>query len=455
MKICNTILDAIGNTPLVRLNNVTSEVSATVLAKVETFNPGNSIKDRMALKMIEDAESAGFLKPGGTIIEGTSGNTGMGLAIAGIIKGYKCIFATTDKQSKEKVDALKAFGAEVIVCPTNVEPEDPRSYYSVAARLTKEIPNSFHTNQYDNLSNRKAHYEQTGPEIWDQTDGKITHLVVGAGTGGTITGTAKFLKEKNPNIKIWGIDTYGSALKKYHETGKIDNTEIYPYVTEGIGEDFIPQNYDFTLIDHFEKVTDKDAAIYTREICRKEGIWVGNSAGSAVAGIIQMKDQLKKDDVVVVIFHDHGSRYIGKMFNDDWMRKMGYLDRTGMTAQDLVSSRKNVDMTTIDKNETVANALKLMMENNYSQLPVTSDGRIVGSIFDNKVMNLLLQHPEKKDVRIEEIMSAALPFVDITTPVETISKMVSGDYEAILAKDFKRDVNYIITRSDIAELMVK
>ena len=338
MKICNTILDTIGNTPLVRLNNVTSEVKATVLAKVETFNPGNSIKDRMALKMIEDAEAAGLLKPGGTIIEGTSGNTGMGLAIAGIIKGYKCIFTTTDKQSKEKVDALKAFGAEVIVCPTNVEPEDPRSYYSVAARLKNEVPNSYHTNQYDNLSNRKAHYEQTGPEIWEQTDGKITHLVVGAGTGGTVTGTGKYLKEKNPNIKIWAIDTYGSALKKYHETGVIENSEIYPYVTEGIGEDFIPENYDFKIIDHFEKVTDKDAAIYTREICRKEGIWVGNSAGSAVAGIIQMKDQLKEDDVVVVIFHDHGSRYIGKMFNDEWMRKMGYLDKSGMTAQDIVAS---------------------------------------------------------------------------------------------------------------------
>lgn len=455
MKICNTILDAIGNTPLVRLNNVTSEVKATVLAKVETFNPGNSIKDRMALKMIEDAEAAGLLKPGGTIIEGTSGNTGMGLAIAGIIKGYKCIFTTTDKQSKEKVDALRAYGAEVIVCPTNVEPEDPRSYYSVASRLEKEIPNSYHPNQYDNLSNRKAHYEQTGPEIWEQTDGKITHLVVGAGTGGTVTGTGMYLKEKNPNIKIWAIDTYGSALKKYHETGVIDNTEIYPYVTEGIGEDFIPENYDFKIIDHFEKVTDKDAAVYTREICRKEGIWVGNSAGSAIAGVIQMKDQLKESDVVVVIFHDHGSRYIGKMFNDDWMRKMGYLDKAGMTAFDIVSSRKNVEMTTVDKNETVGNALKLMMEHNFSQLPVTSDGRIIGSIFENKVMNLMLQSPDKKTARVEEIMSAALPFVDITTPLETISKMVTGDYEAILAKDFKRDINYIITRSDIAELMVK
>jgi len=455
MKICNTILDAIGNTPLVRLNKVTAGVNATVLAKVETFNPGNSIKDRMAVKMIEDAEAAGFLKPGGTIIEGTSGNTGMGLAIAGIIKGYKCVFTTTDKQSKEKVDALRAFGAEVIVCPTNVEPEDPRSYYSVAARLKKEIPNSFHTNQYDNLSNRQAHYEQTGPEIWEQTDGKITHLVVGAGTGGTITGTGKYLKEKNPNIKIWGIDTYGSALKKYHEEGYIDNNEIYPYVTEGIGEDFIPENYDFKIIDHFEKVTDKDAAIYTREICRQEGIWVGNSAGSAVAGLLQMKDQLKKDDVVVIIFHDHGSRYIGKMFNDDWMRKMGYLDKTGMTALDIVSHRKHIDITSIDKNETVANAMKLMLANNYSQLPVTSDGRIIGSIFENKIMNFLLKSPEKKDIRVEEIMGAALPFVDITTPIETIAKMVSDEYEAILAKDFKADKSYIITRSDIAEIMVK
>jgi len=455
MKICNTILDTIGNTPMVRLNKVTAGVIATVLAKVETFNPGNSIKDRMAVKMIEDAEAAGFLKPGGTIIEGTSGNTGMGLAIAGIIKGYKCVFTTTDKQSKEKVDALRAFGAEVIVCPTNVEPEDPRSYYSVAARLKKEIPNSFHTNQYDNLSNRQAHYEQTGPEIWEQTDGKITHLVVGAGTGGTITGTGKYLKEKNPNIKIWGIDTYGSALKKYHEEGYIDNNEIYPYVTEGIGEDFIPENYDFKIIDHFEKVTDKDAAIYTREICRQEGIWVGNSAGSAVAGLLQMKDQLKKDDVVVIIFHDHGSRYIGKMFNDDWMRKMGYLDKTGMTALDIVSHRKHIDITSIDKNETVANAMKLMLANNYSQLPVTSDGRIIGSIFENKIMNFLLKSPEKKDIRVEEIMGAALPFVDITTPIDTIAKMVSDEYEAILAKDFKADKSYIITRSDIAEIMVK
>lgn len=322
----NNILETIGNTPLVRLNAVTKGLPATVLAKIETTNPGNSIKDRMALKMIEDAEKKGLLKPGGTIIEGTSGNTGMGLAMAAIVKGYKCIFATTDKQSKEKIDALKAFGAEVIVCPTDVDPEDPRSYYSVSSRLEKEIPNSWKANQYDNLSNTQANYEQTGPEIWKQTEGKVTHLVVGVGTGGTISGTGKYLKEQNPAVKVWGIDTYGSVFKKYKETGEFDKNEIYPYITEGIGEDFLPENVDFTIIDHFEKVTDKDAALMTLEIARKEGIFVGNSAGAAVAGLLQMGAQLTKDDVVVVIFHDHGSRYMGKMFNEDWLREKGFLE---------------------------------------------------------------------------------------------------------------------------------
>jgi cystathionine beta-synthase len=325
MKYYENILGTIGNTPMVKLNTIVKDIPALVLAKVETFNPGNSIKDRMALKMIEDAEKDGRLKPGGTIIEGTSGNTGMGLAIAAIMKGYKCIFTSTDKQSKEKFDALRALGAEVIVCPTDVDPEDPRSYYSVSSRLEKETPNSWKPNQYDNPSNAQAHYESTGPEIWDQTDGKITHLVVGVGTGGTISGTARFLKEKNPNIQVLGIDTYGSVFKKYKETGEFDKNEIYAYVTEGIGEDFLPENVDFNLIDHFEKVTDKDAAIYTRKVAKEEGIFAGNSAGSAMAGIIQMKDRFKEGDVVVVIFHDHGTRYLGKMFNDEWMKSKGWL----------------------------------------------------------------------------------------------------------------------------------
>ena len=325
MKYYENILGTIGNTPMVKLNTIVKDISALVLAKVETFNPGNSIKDRMALKMIEDAEKDGRLKPGGTIIEGTSGNTGMGLAIAAIMKGYKCIFTSTDKQSKEKFDALRALGAEVIVCPTDVDPEDPRSYYSVSSRLEKETPNSWKPNQYDNPSNAQAHYESTGPEIWDQTDGKITHLVVGVGTGGTISGTARFLKEKNPNIQVLGIDTYGSIFKQYKETGSYSKDEIYTYVTEGIGEDFLPENVDFNLINHFEKVTDKDAAIYTRKIAKEEGIFAGNSAGSAMAGVIQMKDRFKEGDVVVVIFHDHGTRYLGKMFNDEWMKSKGWL----------------------------------------------------------------------------------------------------------------------------------
>jgi cystathionine beta-synthase len=325
MKYYKNIIETIGDTPLVKLNKVV-DTDALVLAKVETFNPGHSIKDRMALKMIEDAEKDGRLQPGGTIIEGTSGNTGMGLALAAIQKGYKCVFVLADKQSKEKMDILRAVGAEVVVCPTDVAPEDPRSYYSTAKRLTEETPNAWYVNQYDNPSNALAHYESTGPEIWKQTEGKITHLVVGVGTGGTISGTAKYLKEQNPDIKVWGIDTYGSVFKKYHETGEFDEKEIYSYITEGIGEDILPENVDFNIIDHFEKVTDKDGAIYTRKLAREEGILVGYSAGSAIAGINQLKDKLTKDDVVVVVFHDHGTRYVGKLFNDDWMREQGFLD---------------------------------------------------------------------------------------------------------------------------------
>ena len=325
MKYADNILQTIGNTPLVKLNNITNDIEALVLAKVESFNPGNSIKDRMALKMVEDAELDGRLMPGGTIVEGTSGNTGMGLALAAIVKGYKLICVSTDKQSKEKFDVLKAVGAKVIICPTDVEADDPRSYYSTSKRIAEETPNSWYVNQYDNLSNTKAHYEQTGPEIWSQTEGKITHLVVGVGTGGTISGVGKFLKEKNSNIKIWGIDTYGSVFKKYHETGVFDKNEIYPYSTEGIGEDIIPENVDFNIIDHFEKVTDKDAAIYTRKLAREEGIFAGNSCGAAVKGLIQLKQKLKKEDVVVIILHDSGSRYIGKIYNDDWMKEKKFL----------------------------------------------------------------------------------------------------------------------------------
>ena len=325
MQYAKNILETIGNTPLVRLNNITKGIQATVLAKVEFFNPGSSVKDRMALKMVEDAEQDGRLKPRGTIVEGTSGNTGMGLALAAIVKGYQLICVSTDKQSKEKFDILRAVGAEVIVCPTNVAPEDPRSYYSTSKRIAEETPNSWYVNQYDNPSNSIAHYQQTGPEIWDQTNGKITHFVVGVGTGGTISGVGKYLKEKNPAIKIWGIDTYGSVFKKYHETGVFDENEIYPYITEGIGEDILPENVNFDVIDNFEKVTDKDAAIYTRKLAREEGIFAGNSCGAAVRGVIQLEKHFKKGDVVVVLLHDSGSRYVGKMYNDEWMKENNFL----------------------------------------------------------------------------------------------------------------------------------
>ena len=454
MKIYNNILETIGNTPLVKLNNITKDCKASVLAKIETFNPGNSIKDRMALKMIEDAEKDGRLKPGGTIIEGTSGNTGMGLAIAAIIKGYKCIFTTTDKQSKEKVDALRAFGADVIVCPTNVEPEDPRSYYSVSSRLEKEIPNSWKPNQYDNPSNAMAHYEQTGPEIWDQTDGKITHLVVGVGTGGTICGTGKYLKEKNPNIKVWGIDTYGSVFKKYKETGIFDKEEIYPYITEGIGEDFLPANVDFNVIDLFEKVTDKDAALMTREITKKEGIFAGNSAGSAMAGLMQLKDKLTADDIVVVIFHDHGTRYLGKMFNDDWMKSKGFFDKKGLTAKDLVNTNTGGELVTLETSDTIEKALALMSSLDISQIPVTTDKRIVGSINESKIFEAIVNNSENKTKLILEFMEAAFPFADITTPVDSLAKMITPLNPAVLVRDFKTDKNFIITKHDILKALV-
>lgn len=444
----NNILETIGNTPLVKLNKIVKDIPATVLAKVETTNPGNSIKDRMALKMIEDAEKSGKLKPGGTIIEGTSGNTGMGLAIAAVIKGYKCIFTTTDKQSKEKVDALKAFGAEVIVCPTDVEPEDPRSYYSVSSRLEREVPNSWKPNQYDNLSNSQAHYEQTGPEIWAQTDGKITHLVVGVGTGGTISGTGKYLKEKNPNIQIWGIDTYGSVFKKYKDTGVFDEKEVYPYITEGIGEDFLPKNVDFDLINHFEKVTDKDAALMTREIARKEGIFVGNSAGAAIAGLLQMKEKLSKDDVVVVIFHDHGSRYMGKMFNDDWLRERGFLEDEKLTARSIIQKREPQEMVTIDNQKTVFEAINTMKSLNISQIPVTQQGMVVGRVTESEILNALLENPAIKSAKVESIQSASFPFVDLNTSIDKISGLINKENSAVLVEYDDGKIE-IITQYDI------
>ncbi len=454
MKYYNNILETIGNTPLVKFNKLTKDIPATVLAKVETFNPGHSTKDRMALKMVEDAEKAGLLKPGGTIIEGTSGNTGMGLALAAIVKGYKLICTLADKQSKEKMDILRAMGAEVIVCPTNVASDDPRSYYSVARKLNEEIPNSFYPNQYDNLSNRTAHYEQTGPEIWEQTEGKITHFVVGVGTGGTISGVAKYLKEKNPDIKIWGIDTYGSVFKKYHETGEFDENEIYSYITEGIGEDILPKNVDFDLIDHFEKVTDKDGVIMTRRLAREEGFFMGNSAGSAVAGLLQLKDQLKEDDVVVVLFHDHGSRYVGKMFNDDWVRDRGFMETEKVNAMSLISSHKGKRLITAAPDETLCEVLNKMTKYDISQVPVKDGDEFVGSINDS-IYTRMINEPELKDTAVKEIMEAPYEFVDGNSSLDEIAKKIDKKHRAVMVKDRSGEVNIITIQDIIASLTPK
>ncbi|TMM58053.1 pyridoxal-phosphate dependent enzyme [Maribacter algarum] len=448
MKYAENILGTIGDTPLVKLNKLTAELPCLVLAKYETFNPGNSVKDRMAIQMIEDAEEAGILKPGGTIIEGTSGNTGMGLALGAVVKGYKMICVISDKQSKEKVDILKAVGSEVYVCPTDVAPDDPRSYYSTAKRLAKEIPNSWYVNQYDNPSNTKAHYLSTGPEIWEQTEGKVTHFVVGVGTGGTISGVGGYLKEQNPNVKVWGIDTYGSVFKKYHETGIFDENEIYPYITEGIGEDILPKNVNFDIIDGFTKVTDKDAAIYTQRLAKEEGMFLGNSAGAAIKGLLQLKEHFTKDDVVVVLFHDHGSRYVGKMFNDDWMRNRGFLDDEVTKAIDLIKDHIEEPLVTVKTEELVMHAIERMKNYNISQIPVEDVDGFVGSVDEAILFHAIMDDASVTSKPIKEFMQEPFPIVDRNTSIDNVAKLINKDVQAVLL-DLGDGKHHIITKHDI------
>jgi len=453
MDIKQNVLETIGNTPLIRLNKITKDFPCIVTAKVDYFNPGNSIKDRMAVKMIEVAEEKGYLKPGGTIIECTSGNTGMGLALAAIVKGYKCIFTTTDKQSKEKVDILKAVGATVIVCPTNVEPDDPLSYYAVARRLAKEIPNSYHCNQYDNLANRLAHYETTGPEIWNQTDGKVTHVVVTAGTGGTVTGIAMYLKEKNPNIKIWAIDAYGSLLTDYFQTGEIHMEKVHPYFSEGFGEDFVPENFNMRLIDHFEQVTDKEGAIMARRIAKEEGLFCGYSAGSCLQGLVQLKDRLTKNDLVVCIFHDHGSRYVGKVYNDQWMMERGFLEVKSF--KDIVQARSSKEkLIVVTPNQTVADAVAIMQKYNIEHLPVMENNVSVGSISENGLFQKLFTNPDIKQEKIKDIMELPFPMVDYNAHLERISLLISKEIGAVLALDETGNFQ-IVTKYDLLQSLTK
>jgi cystathionine beta-synthase len=450
--IYNSIIETIGNTPMIRLNKLAKDIKGDVLVKVEYFNPGNSMKDRMAIKMVEDAEKAGLLKPGGTIIEGTSGNTGMGLALAAVAKGYKCIFTMADKQSKEKIDILKAVGAEVIVCPTNVSPEDPRSYYSVAKKLNTDIPNSFYPNQYDNMSNTAAHYETTGPEIWNDTEGKITHYAAGVGTGGSMCGTAKYLKEQNSNVVTVGIDTYGSVFKKYKETGIFDEKEVYPYLTEGIGEDILPKNVNFDMIDHFVKVTDKDAAVMTRRLAKEEGLFVGWSCGSAVHGALEWaKENLNEGDQMVIILPDHGTRYLGKVYNDEWMRNHGFLeDRTYSTARDIISHRKgSYQLVSTAKTDSVRDAIGLMNKTSVSQIPVMENAEVVGCLTDNKLLAKIIDNPELKDAKVSDVMEESMKFVALDSTLDVLSSMVEKE-KAVLVRDVNNQI-HIITKHDILE----
>jgi len=457
MKIHNNILETIGDTPIVNLNRIGAGLPGRLVVKVEYFNPGHSMKDRMAIKMVEDAEKAGLLKPGGTIVEGTSGNTGMGLALAAIAKGYKCVFTLADKQSQEKIDILRAVGAEVIVCPTSVEADDPRSYYSVAQRIHKETPNSIYPNQYDNLSNSLAHYESTGPEIWRDTDGQVTHYAAGVGTGGSMCGVSKYLKEQNSNIVTVGIDTYGSVFKKYKETGVFDETEIYPYMTEGIGEDILPKNVDFDLIDHFVKVTDKDAAIMTRRLAREEGLFCGWSCGSAVAGALEWAESnMKEDDLMVIILPDHGTRYLGKVFNDSWMKDHGFLEeRDYSTASDIIGSfDDNRTVLNVDSKTTVSDAVMSLTQANVSQAPVTQDGQIVGSLTDSQLLTNIIEDPSIKELPVSDVMGAPFQIVPKDTTLDVLASIISRDNPAVLVPD-AGDRMRIITQHDVLKAVAE
>jgi cystathionine beta-synthase len=448
------ILDVIGNTPLVRLNRIAQGVRPTMLAKLEYLNPGGSVKDRIGIAMLEAAEKAGRIKPGGTIIEGTSGNTGMGLALAAAIKGYRCIFTMPDKMSQEKIDGLRALGAEVIVTPTEVEHDDPRSYHSVAQRLSREIPNSIYPNQYENPANTDAHYKTTGPEIWEQTGGQVTHVVIGVGTGGTITGVARFLKEKNPNIRVIGADPVGSIFAEMFRTGR--KPPVQPYKTEGIGQTELPANVDFSVIDELYAVPDKNAFLLTRQLARSEGIFAGGSAGSALFAAFKAAEKLTENDVMVIVIPDSGTRYLSKIYNDNWMRENQFLEpRITVTAGQVVNDkqRRAEQLVSVPLGVTIEQAVNLMREHNISQVPVIEAGEVVGSISETRILDILVSDPVAKLKPVAEYMEKPFPVITEDASVEQIAHNIDHQTPAILVK---RDTSFdIITKSDLIFFLTK
>ncbi len=465
--VYDNVLEGIGKTPMVKISNIDAGPCELYL-KLEANNPGGSIKDRIGVAMIEDAEAKGLLKPGGTIVEGTSGNTGAGLAIAAIAKGYRCIFTTTDKQSQEKVDVLRALGAEVIVCPTNVAPDDPRSYYSVAARLAKEIPNAFYPNQYDHPANAEAHYRTTGPELWEQTEGRITHFVAGAGTGGTISGTARYLKEQNPDVQILGVDPYGSVYAEYWRTGEFKESEIYPYLTEGVGEDILAKNMDFSLVDDYVQVDDKASMRMTRRLAREEGLFVGQSCGMAVAGALDWlhahRDALTADDVVVVLLPDSGFRYLSKTYNDEWMRRNGFLEETpSLTVGNVLAARKRQEpVIAVAPGATLAEAIETMMGSGISQVPVMEGGAVVGSLSERGVLNRLIETPGSRDEAVREVMGPPLPVVPASVHLDHLTAYLDGEAGAVRVRADEAGGDgeaapayHIITRSDLISALAQ
>jgi cystathionine beta-synthase len=446
--IHSNALSMIGNTPLVRLNKVAAEVDSEIIAKVEFTNPGGSVKDRIGIAMIDDAVRRGVLKPGGTIIEGTSGNTGMGLAIAAAVHGYKCIFVMPDKMSMEKIRNLRAFGAKVIVTPTAVAPDDPRSYYMVSRRLAQETPNSVYMNQYDNLSNRDAHYRSTGPELWRQLDGKMDAFVAGLGTGGTITGTGMFLKEKNKDVQIIGVDPIGSILHDYKKTGKMG--PAYPYKVEGIGEDIIPLNYDFNVIDEIVQINDRESFQMTRKLLLQEGLFVGPSAGAAVCGAIKYAKKLKTPKRIIVLLPDSGNRYLSKAFDDDWMRENGFLEDGLGSVRDLISLVKPPLRAAIVKataDDTVEKIIHMMSDKGISQIPVVRGREIEGLVSETNLLNSLFTGKLKTSDKIGPVAENTFVKVSMDDDVERVSQSISAGMTPIVVD--QGEIISIISKIDL------